>query len=481
MLDEILTVLRNDFSQYPPHTIQRLAELVLRPRQHYRHLVPYLHALDRVVHVTSGANAYPLPPALPDLSAMSLLANGAGGGGGGAGSFSNDTTAASTLGSDEALGGALLTPIPWLAGAANGSESDEDSNPGGSSPLAESGNQAQQRQLQQQQQQQQQQLQQQRQNGHLDGRVRTESTETIEGPNGIGSIETVSVSVNGIPSAGAGIALVTQRSVTQGELLRQEQRAGLVPLSQLNRQQRQASAQAQQAEDAPMTDAAGPGEDDEDEVPHARGPQEIGPADTGPQSPATASYIAGAAGSPVDVQGIDVAAAVGRTTQSPPSQHEPGSRAGGSPEGGEIVPRSPKREAGGPLEPESPAKRRREGEQAAASPTGKGHQGRDQAGSPEQQQQQQQRRRHSGQGAGRTLPDESEAKAEEPKRDVEKGDASLSDAGDGARKEEPLAASRDAAAAAAVAASPDAGGGTPSTSKSQNDPGPDAEEKQAGG
>ncbi|KAK4100731.1 hypothetical protein N658DRAFT_486737 [Parathielavia hyrcaniae] len=358
MLDEILSVLRANFPQYPPHTIQRLSELVLRPRQHYRNLVPYLHALDRVVHVTSGANAYPLPPALPDVAAMSLFANGVSAAA--TGRLSIDTAAANSVASDEALGGALLTPIPWLTRRANGGGSDDGSDAGSSSPLSADGNNnhnnnnnnnnpAQQFQLQQQQQ---------RQGaGHLEGRVRTESTETIEGPNGIGSIETVSVSVNGVPSTGAGFALLTQRSVTQGELLRQEQRAGLVPMSQLNRQQQQQAQGGAPAEEEDATmaeDTAAPAET-EAEIPHARGPDEIGPADTGPQSAETVNIIAGGGGaSPMDAQAIDVEAAVGRRVQSPPA-------ASGSPSGGsDIIPRSPKREAADHLEPELPAKRRKD-------------------------------------------------------------------------------------------------------------------------
>ncbi|KAH6853345.1 hypothetical protein B0I37DRAFT_4259 [Chaetomium sp. MPI-CAGE-AT-0009] len=357
MLDEILSVLRTGFSQYPPHTIQRLSELVLRPRQHYRHLVPYLHALDRVVHVTSGANTYPLPPALPDVGAMSLLANGAGGGS--AGNLSIDTAAANSLGSDEALGGALLTPIPWLSRRANGSGSEDGSEGGGSSPLSAGENPERQFQIQHQQQQQQQQ---QRPGSHIEGRVRTESTETIEGPNGIGSIETVSVSVNGIPSTGAGVALLTQRSVTQGELLRQEQRAGLVPLNQLNRQQQppqqqtQGDSDATAQEDATMTEGAD--DEEEEETPHARGPEEIGAADMGPQSAVTANYIA-SGGSPMDVQGLDMEAAVGRRVQSPPVQQQ--QQEGDKPASGSREP-TPKREAGEDLEPESPTKRRKDDE-----------------------------------------------------------------------------------------------------------------------
>lgn len=166
--------------------------------------------------------------------------------------WSNPT--AGTLGTDEALGGALLTPIPWLTRRSPEGNSD---TPTSSSAGAQ---------------------------------IHSESTETIEGPNGMGRIETVSVSINGIPSTGH------TRGVTQGELLRQEQRAGVVPVSQLNRSQES------------------PGEDDremdeeEEEVPHARGPEEIGVGDTGPQG-VTTSYM-GEDG--VNMQGIDVEAAVGR-------------------------------------------------------------------------------------------------------------------------------------------------------------------------
>lgn len=333
MLEEILSVLRARFSQHPPYTIQRLAQLVLYPRQHYCNLVPYLHALDRVVHVTSGANRYPLPPAVPDMSAMSLLASSAG-------NLSINTSTPNDVGSDEAMGGALLTPIPWLARRTNGNGSDDGSDAGSSSPLSAAGASSPLAQFREQQQ---------RQVGHLEGRVHTESTETIEGPNGMGSVETVSVSVNGIPSTGAGAAMLSQRSVTQGELLRQEQRAGVVPLSQLNRQQQQQQQQqgangrspVKADEDTVMSEAGG---EEEEETPHARGPEEIGPADTGPQSAATASYIArgggGGGGGPLDTRGIDVEAAVGRRLrQSSPAgqQHE----AQGSID---AVPASPKRE-----------------------------------------------------------------------------------------------------------------------------------------
>ncbi|KAK8072453.1 hypothetical protein PG996_005801 [Apiospora saccharicola] len=330
MLNEITTTLTSTFPTYPPHSIQRLAELVLTPKHHYKSLPTYLHALDRVVHVTSGLNVYPLPPAVPDASSISLLPNGA-----------TDAIVPSPWaapGSDEALGGALLTPIPWLQHGSQGQGglSPTSSQTDSSSAAGDRANDS-------------------------EGELRTESTETIDGPNGMGSIETVTVTVNGVSSMGARVGV----GVTQGELLRQEQRAGVVPVSQLvpthhihpgqfqqqqnTQQQQQQQQQLEQqdqdqdpdqqqdqasdgaspsttvtmADDSSATaennegyenDTAEPPVSDrsEDERPHARGPEEIGAEDMGPQreSSSSANYGGGAAG--LDMHGIDVEAAVGR-------------------------------------------------------------------------------------------------------------------------------------------------------------------------
>ncbi|CAM1504497.1 Fc.00g020880.m01.CDS01 [Cosmosporella sp. VM-42] len=253
MLAEIIEHLQT-FNETPPHTIQRLAELALQPRAHYRALASYLHAVDRVVQVTSGTNTYPLPLAVPDMSAMHL--NGEEKNPAEAVAWTNPATAAP--GTDEALGGALLTPIPWLT-----RRSPEGGNGGDTTPGAQ---------------------------------IHSESTETIDGPNGMGSIETVSVSVNGIPSTGHA------RGITQGELLRQEQRAGVVPVSQLSRQDHPSEEERARMEE----DDEIQGEDDE--TPHARGPEEIGVGDTGLQS-VTTSHV-GEGG--LEMQDIDVEAAVGR-------------------------------------------------------------------------------------------------------------------------------------------------------------------------
>lgn len=268
----------NKFEKQPPHTIQRLAELVLRPGRHYKALGPYLHAVDRVARVTSTVANYPLPPAIPDMSGLSK--DGAGGDEGDDPAtqvaWSNPTN--STLGTDEALGGALLTPIPWLT--QRSPEKPAPETPG--------------------------------------AQIHSESTETIEGPNGIGSIETVSVSVNGIRSAGH------TRAITQGELLRQEQRAGVVPVIQLSRSQEanRAAEEANDGETGPgisgkdgdvdVVDDSQPFDDEaageeEEEAPHARGPDEIGVGDTGPQKEGATFPNVG-----LEAHDIDVEAAVGR-------------------------------------------------------------------------------------------------------------------------------------------------------------------------
>lgn len=344
MIAEINGVLNESFHTYPPHTIQRLAELILRPRQHYKSLPSYLHAVDRVVHVTSGNNTYPLPPAIPDMSSMSLGGPNGVMDQGQPQENGSDTSMAwvstsngNAIGSDEALGGALLTPIPWLQRRSSGnrdgdggSESGESStlgSDGGPSPIAANQGPASSQRSSSQQ-------------SSRQFETRTESTETIDGPNGVGSIETVSISVNGIPPMGSA---AQQRVITQGELIRQEQRAGVVPVSQLQRSgpvvvtSSEGSTTAATDDGSPSADAAdndtamgegegeGEGEPpkdtsseksdeempDEEEAPHARGPDIIGAADMGPQAPTSSSFSLSTGGN-MEVRGIDVEAAVGR-------------------------------------------------------------------------------------------------------------------------------------------------------------------------
>ncbi|KAL3476370.1 hypothetical protein BJX99DRAFT_227994 [Aspergillus californicus] len=106
LLRSIQSTMRSFFNSKPPHTIQRLAELILQPNKHYRTLPAYLRAVDRVVLVTSSADLFPLPL---QSSAATAQPNGTING-----SDHAFMLADNTFGSDESLGGALLTPIPWL-------------------------------------------------------------------------------------------------------------------------------------------------------------------------------------------------------------------------------------------------------------------------------------------------------------------------------------------------------------------------------
>ncbi|KAI4093527.1 MAG: hypothetical protein LQ339_007665 [Xanthoria mediterranea] len=238
LLSSVQLNLRRSFSEAPPHTAQRLAELVTQPRSHYRTLLSYLQALDRVVSVSSPATIFPLPN----------TSSGA------HGSYLNGTiTPAGTTDSDpeETLGGAALTPIPWLRETLHASSGER----------------------------------------MVGSDLRTESTSVIDGPNGVGSVETVTVAVNGNTRQ-------TPVAVTQGELIRQEQEAGVVPVPAAR-------------STAPL-DVGRRKEEAEDEevVPHARGPEVIGMEDMGPQGSST---------------GFDVEAALGRKGEgeAPPSRKPP--------------------------------------------------------------------------------------------------------------------------------------------------------------
>ncbi|CAI7607788.1 unnamed protein product [Penicillium viridicatum] len=120
LLSAIRSSIKSFFEDKPPHTIQRLAELVLYPTKHYRTLPAYLRAVDRVVSVTSSADIFPFQtPAVTNAQSNGLVLPGNSSGVYMAPDF------AQGLGSDESLGGALLTPIPWLT---NASFEGEDAN-----------------------------------------------------------------------------------------------------------------------------------------------------------------------------------------------------------------------------------------------------------------------------------------------------------------------------------------------------------------
>ncbi|CAG8906469.1 unnamed protein product [Penicillium egyptiacum] len=120
LLSAIRSSIKSFFEDKPPHTIQRLAELVLYPTKHYRTLPAYLRAVDRVVSVTSSADIFPFQtPAVTNAPSNGLMLPG------NSSEVYMAPDIAQGLGSDESLGGALLTPIPWLT---NASFEGEDTN-----------------------------------------------------------------------------------------------------------------------------------------------------------------------------------------------------------------------------------------------------------------------------------------------------------------------------------------------------------------
>lgn len=206
----------------------------------------YLRALDRVVSVSSPLTVFPLPQAV--LPTAGGLLNG-----------TTSTPQTTALGSDESLGGALLTPIPWLQNR-------------GQNELI------------------------------------SESTEIVDGPNGAGRIETVTVGMlsgNARPETAQvaqiasshpdGETLPSTGPVTQGELLRQEQEAGIVlnnPHSLHTSPTRTTFGEMEGGGTIVET------VEGEEEVPHARGPEIIGLEDTGLQKQGGSLDIEGAIGRP---------------------------------------------------------------------------------------------------------------------------------------------------------------------------------------
>ena len=213
--------LTTQFFTSPPYTIQRLAELVLRPKQHYRFLQPYLNALDRVVSVSSGTNCFPLPSVeLPMTPGTGFFVNG--------NVVSGPTN---SLGSDEGLGGALLTPISWLR---DGHQSDAS---------------------------------------------------TSSSVNGI--VNSVEEGTDHVPDMSMEADLRQQGGVTQGELLRQEQEAADPPAPVASASSRHDTTAPVQAQvEGTMNHIIG---SDVHDQPHARGPDLIGMEDTGKQEHAMGS------------------------------------------------------------------------------------------------------------------------------------------------------------------------------------------------
>ncbi|KAK6338801.1 hypothetical protein TWF696_009611 [Orbilia brochopaga] len=189
-LASITQDLSTTFATAPPHTVQRFAELLLKPNRHYRSLAKYLRAVNRVVAVTSGADKFPLPVRHDGTAVPNAVPLGSG--------LVNEH--------DDGATGATLTPIPWA------SAREYLANAGGAaagSPISDEG---------------------------------------------------VAGMVGDAEASGVGIS--------QGELLRREQKAGLVPVSQAG---------------GPLENGGNAPEDG----PHVSGPPELGAADVGPQPEGT--------------------------------------------------------------------------------------------------------------------------------------------------------------------------------------------------
>jgi hypothetical protein len=254
--------LTTSFSKAPPYTIQRFSELILHPTAHYRTLPSYLRALDRVLSVSSTSLEYPLPAADP-------IASG----------YGKSYLAVSHPSSSDDFNGAALTRIPWLR--------DTDIRAASVQANAER---------------------------VLSGELRTESTSLIDGPNGAGSLETVTVSRDRDPHA------LAQTATPDGH-----QHGG--EAVQGGRVTRSSTAQARKDE---VIEA-----DTEEEPVHARGPEEIGLEDVGPQATGRASgkFDAEAAlGRPGEAEGTGNSVMIGgdgETTQEKSGMEVDGQRVDG--------------------------------------------------------------------------------------------------------------------------------------------------------
>jgi len=223
LLNSITRILRHSFSNRPPHTIQRLSELLLQPTRYYKSLPAWLRALDRVVSVSSTADIFP-------LDNTPAVVNGVNGDGGGGILWNNAATSdtrngtgydANGLGSDESLGGALLTPIPWLTRESGSEPSVSDLSAMGGDT----------------------------QEDGLGDPIELPSTAGMQGS-----------SDPMVPEREDG-------AVTQGELIRMEQEAGVVPVG--------IAAESTRVEGGTEMDEEG------EAMPHARGPDVVGTVDMG--------------------------------------------------------------------------------------------------------------------------------------------------------------------------------------------------------
>ncbi|CEL63268.1 hypothetical protein RSOLAG1IB_05311 [Rhizoctonia solani AG-1 IB] len=95
----------HDFDSAPPFTVQRLVELVVKPRAHYKNVGKYLRALERTLLVTSTHKDYPLDTYALEAQNGTQPAIGAPG---------SASSRASTPGPLDVARSPLFTPIPFL-------------------------------------------------------------------------------------------------------------------------------------------------------------------------------------------------------------------------------------------------------------------------------------------------------------------------------------------------------------------------------
>lgn len=104
----------------PPFTVQRLAELTIKPERHYRTAVKYLRAIHRTLQVSSGMSSfvqdtYALSPGPAESSLL-----------GHASTTALNATSPLLQSSPSPTASPLLSPIPWMAAASNFGDSDSE-------------------------------------------------------------------------------------------------------------------------------------------------------------------------------------------------------------------------------------------------------------------------------------------------------------------------------------------------------------------
>ena len=273
--------LKTRFAQSPPWTVQRMSELLLDPQRGNKSLGSFLRSLDAVLSANSCMSAFPLSKAVPSDGQDSLAGSTIDRPGvirTGLSQSLNDTSISSDVdpSSDEAIGGALLTPIPWLKrqplhDASAGEEELDGVRMQSSPPNAEYTSLLETLDSKHVS----------RRQGSLRKRDEDLITQLGSPPRDPSEIQPEDHKPSVTSSEAASLSPMSRAAgaIGQGELLRMEQEAGVIPATQGSR-----SAQAQSTGGTTVaTDEHGIVHTDADEQPHARGPNEVGVEDMGPQ------------------------------------------------------------------------------------------------------------------------------------------------------------------------------------------------------